>query len=126
MFGVFYRFVLNPHLAFLYTELHLSHCRLTHLQMDAFKASLISVMLPRFLISIFRDTWWSVREADYFQGSNKEGLISLGGYIAVFAGLHQYSFAVSVSELVDVSQTGFHACVVIVVLLGMMLQVRSL
>lgn len=64
--------------------------------------------------------------ADYFQGSTKEVLISLGEYIAVFAGLQPYSFAVSVSELVDVSQIGFNGCVVIVVLLGMMLQVRSL
>lgn len=64
--GVFERLLLNPHLASLHTELPLSHCRLTHLQMDAFKASLISVMLPRCLISMFRGMWWSVREADYF------------------------------------------------------------
>lgn len=75
---------------------------------------------------MFRGMWWSVREADYFQGSSNEVRISLGEHIAVFAGLHQYSFAVSVSELVDVSQIGFNGCVVIVVLLGMMLQVRSL
>lgn len=44
--GGFYRLLLNPHLASLCTELPLSHYRLTHLQMDAFKASLISVMFP--------------------------------------------------------------------------------
>lgn len=126
MLGDFYQLILNPRLASRYTELPLSHCRLTHLQMDAFKASLISVMLPRFVISMFRGMWWSVREADYIQGSSKEVLIGLMEYIAVFAGSHRYSCAVSVSELVDVSQRGFNGCVVIVVLLGMMLQVRSL
>lgn len=36
------------------------------------------------------------------------------------------AFAVFVSELVDVSQIGFNGCVLIVVLLGMLLQVRCL
>lgn len=56
----------------------------------------------------------------------KEVLVSLGVIYRRLQGYISTDSAVSVFEVVDISQIGFNGCIVIFVLLGMMLQVRCL